>query len=165
MVKNLYLIRHAQAEEHSADTKDIERQLTARGYQDASRVGLWFKEKEIHPDIILHSAAVRTTETVERMNEQLGVNPDHIESSEEIYEASARILLKAIMDIPSEMRTAFVVGHNPSINYLSEYITGAEIGHVQTAGIVHIRIPFTSWQEASEKNCEFVEYISPTEIQ
>ncbi|GAB3334927.1 phosphohistidine phosphatase SixA [Marivirga atlantica] len=164
MVKNLYLIRHAQAEEHTADKKDVERQLTSKGYQDASKIGVWFKEKGIHPDIIVHSFSKRTTETVERLNEQLGVDPDHIESSEEIYEASARILLKVITEIPAEMRSAFIVGHNPSISYLSEYVTGAEIGHVQTAGIVHIQVPFTSWQEVSEKNCDFIDYIAPKDI-
>jgi phosphohistidine phosphatase len=164
MVKNLYLIRHAQAEEHTAGKKDVERQLTAKGYQDASKIGLYFKEKDFHPDIIVHSFAERTTETVERINEQLGVDPDHIESSEDMYEASARIMLRIIGEIPAEMRSAIIVAHNPSITYLAEYITGAEIGHVQTAGIVHVQVPFTSWQEVSEKNCDFIEYISPEDI-
>lgn len=165
MVKNLYLIRHAQAEELTAGKKDFERQLTSQGYQDASRVGNYLKEKGFHPDIILHSDATRTTETVDRLNEQLGVDPDHIESSEDMYEASTRILLRVISEIPAEMRSAIIVGHNPAITYLAEYITGAEIGNVQTAGMVHIQVPYTSWQEVSEKNCDFVEYIPPTEIQ
>lgn len=164
MVKNLYLIRHAQAEEHAASKKDVERQLTAKGYQDASKIGIYFKEKDFLPDLVIHSSATRTTETLERINEQLGIDPDHIESSEDMYEASARILLKIICDIPAEMRSAFIVGHNPSITYLAEYMTGAEIGNVETAGIVHIQIPYTSWQEVSEKNCDFVAYISPKEI-
>ncbi len=164
MVKELYLIRHGQAEEQSSNTKDVERQLTAKGYQDASKIGLYLKRNEFIPDIILHSSAVRTTETLMRINEQLGVDPDHIESSEEIYEASVRILIRIITEIPAELRSAIVVGHNPAISYLSEYITGAEIGHVGTGGIVHIRVPFTSWSEISEKNCDFIEYISPEDI-
>ena len=164
MVKNLYLVRHAQAEEHTSGKKDVERQLTAQGYQDASRVGNYFKNEGFHPDIIIHSYATRTTETVERINEQIAVDQDHIESSEDIYEASARILLQTVCNIPAEMRSAIIVGHNPSITYLAEYITGAEIGHVHPAGIVHIQVPFTSWQEVSEKNCDFIKYLRPQDI-
>jgi len=164
MVKNLYLIRHAQAEEHNPHKKDVERHLTSKGYQDASKIGLWFKEKGVIPDLVLLSHSQRTIETMERLNEQLGIDTDHIESSEDIYEASARILLKAITEIPAEMRSVFIIGHNPSISYLAEYITGAEIGNVQTAGIAHIQVPFTSWQEVSEKNCDYVDYISPDHI-
>ncbi|GAA5023122.1 phosphoglycerate mutase [Marivirga lumbricoides] len=164
MVKELYLVRHGQAEPQSGSTKDFQRQLTSKGYQDASKIGLYLKSKEFYPDIILHSSSVRTTDTVNRINEQLGIDLDHIESSEEIYEASVRILLRVISEIPAELRSAIIVGHNPSITYLSEYITGAEIGHVGTAGMVHIQIPFTSWSEVSEKNCDFIEYISPEDI-
>ncbi len=164
MVKDLYLIRHGQAEPHSANIKDVERQLTSKGYQDASKIGLYLKDKEFLPDIILHSNSVRTTETVDRINEQLGVDEDHIESSADIYEASARILLRVISEIPAELRSAILVGHNPGITYIAEYITGADIGPIGTGGIVHIKIPFTSWSEISEKNCDFIEYINPEDI-
>lgn len=164
MVKDLYLIRHGQAEPQSANTKDVERQLTSKGYQDASKIGLYLKGKEFVPDIIIHSNSARTTETVNRINEQLGVDADHIESSEDIYEASARIILRVLSEIPAELRSAILVGHNPGITYIAEYITGADIGHVGTGGIVHIKIPFTSWSEISEKNCDFIEYISPEDI-
>lgn len=165
MVKNLYLIRHGEAEEPNSSKKDIERQLTSKGYQDASKVGLYLKKIKVDPDLVLHSPAVRTTETIYRINEQLGVNEDYIESVEDMYEASTRILLKAICEIPAEMRSAIIVGHNPSITYLAEYITGAEIGHVVPCGVVHIQIPFTSWTEVSEKTCDFVSFTSPDEIQ
>jgi phosphohistidine phosphatase len=165
MVKNLYLIRHGEAEEPSAGLKDLERQLTAKGLQDASKVGMYLKQKEFHPDLMLHSIAKRTTETMQRINEQLGVNQDHVEASEDVYEASARIMLKVISEIPAEMRSAIIICHNPSITYISEYITGSEIGYVEPAGIVHIQIPFSSWSEVSEKNCDLIEYIRPEEIQ
>lgn len=165
MVKDLYLIRHGEAEEATSGLKDVERQLTAKGLQDASKVGMYLKHKEFHPDIMLHSIAQRTTETMYRINEQLGVKKDHIEASEDIYEASARIMLRVISEIPAEMRSAIIICHNPAITYISEYITGSEVGYVQAAGMVHIQIPFSSWSEVSEKNCDFIEYISPDDIQ
>jgi len=165
MVKDLYLIRHGEAEEPTAGLKDVERQLTSKGLQDASKVGMYLKRKEFHPDIILHSIAERTTETMNRINEQLGVKADHIESSEEVYEASARIMLRVISEIPAEMRSAIIICHNPSITYISEYITGSEVGYVEPAGIVHIQIPYSSWSEVSEKNCDLIECIRPEEIQ
>jgi phosphohistidine phosphatase len=164
MLKDLYLIRHGQAEEQSGNIKDVERQLTSKGYQDASKIGLYLKEKQVQPDIILHSSSARTTETVRRINEQLSVDTDFIESSDDIYEASARILLRIVTDIPAELRSAIIVGHNPGISYLAEYITGSEIGNIEPGGTVHIQIPFTSWSEVSEKNCDFIEYISPEDI-
>jgi phosphohistidine phosphatase len=165
MIKDLYLIRHGEAEEPNAGLKDVERQLTAKGLQDASKIGMYLKQKEFHPDVVLYSIAQRTTETMHRINEQLGVKQDHLEASEDVYEASARIMLRVISEIPAEMRSAIIICHNPSITYISEYITGAELGYVEPAGIVHIQIPFSSWSEVSEKNCDLIEYIRPEEIQ
>jgi phosphohistidine phosphatase len=165
MIKDLYLIRHGEAEEPTAGLKDVERQLTAKGLQDASKVGMYLKQKEFHPDLMLHSIAERTTQTMHRINEQLGVKADHIEASEDVYEASARIMLRVISEIPAEMRSAIIICHNPSITYISEYITGAEVGYVEPAGMVHIQIPYSSWSEVSEKNCDFIEYIRPEDIQ
>lgn len=165
MVKDLYLVRHGEAEEAMHSLKDVERQLTAKGLQDASKIGMYFKQLEFHPDIILHSIATRTTETMQRINEQLGVKQDHIEASEDIYEASARIMLRTICAIPAEMRSAIIICHNPSITYISEYITGAEIGHVEPGAMVHIQIPYASWSEVSENNCDLIECIRPEDIQ
>jgi phosphohistidine phosphatase len=143
----------------------VERQLTAKGLQDASKLGMYFKRKEFHPDLVIHSIAQRTTETLNRINEQLGIKQDHIEASEDVYEASARIMLKVISEIPAEMRSAIIICHNPSVTYVSEYITGAEVGYVEPAGMVHIQIPFSSWSEVSEKNCDLIEHIRPEDIQ
>jgi len=165
MVKDLYLIRHGEAEEPNSNLKDVERQLTAKGLQDASKVGMYFKRKEIHPDLMIHSIAQRTTETMQRINEQVGMKESHIEACEDIYEASARILLKVISEIPAEMRSTIIICHNPAITYISEHITGAEVGNVEPAGMIHIQIPYSSWSEVSEKNCDLIEYIRPEDIQ
>ena len=59
---NLFIWRHAEAEEGSPD---IARPLTARGHRDAARVAKALAKKLDEKAIVVSSPAVRTRETVE----------------------------------------------------------------------------------------------------
>lgn len=161
MVKNLFLVRHAEATQNTAGVKDIERELTAKGYRDAPRIGRYFSENQIFPDMILCSSAVRAQSTAELMAEQLKYETNRIDYSEELYNASVRSLLAAINDADDAWNTLIVVGHNPAISYLSEYLSGEAIGSMDTAGYVRIEFEINSWQEVSQDSGTFILYQTP----
>jgi phosphohistidine phosphatase len=50
----------------------------------------------------------------------------------------------------------FIVGHNPSMSYLAEYITHAEIGSIVPGGYVHIKVKLKKWELLSEGNGDFI---------
>lgn len=163
MPKDLFLVRHAQAEEADFGVKDFDRLLTPDGEIMASKIGKVLSDLVHNPDAILSSSSMRTKQTTALLTEQLQFNPVQIEVLDDLYEASTRILLRVINELGAGLNKVVIVGHNPSISYLAEYVTGAEIGNVAPAGFVHLNYD-GEWNEISAKNMELVNYHLPSEV-
>ena len=58
-MKTLYLIRHAKSDWANITLADIDRPLNTRGYTDAHKMSAMMKQKNIQPDAIVTSPAVR----------------------------------------------------------------------------------------------------------
>lgn len=161
MKRMLYLARHAKAYDAERDQRDYERQLQPEGMKDASRMGKKLSQRQFSPDIILSSGAPRALDTARLFAEQL----DHydytrIRVDDEIYEASTRTLLQVINKLEPQWQTAMIVGHNPSLSYLAEYLTKHDIGNMEKCAIVQIQFDLDTWAQVSEGKGTFVEYLS-----
>ena len=141
--------------------KDIERTLNAIGLQNASRMGMKLKEEAYAFDIILSSPADRALTTATLIAEQVGYDPARIHINEEIYEASVRTLLQTVNNFKNEWSSVLLVGHNPSVSYLAEYISDGEVGSVATCGMVHLTFDTDNWMEVSQGSGKFDSYIYP----
>ncbi len=161
MTKKLFLIRHGRTAERAVDMKDIDRPLTLEGIQNASKMGRFFLLNNMSPDSIMCSTAIRAKTTAELMAEQMNYDTSKIYVNDKIYEASARTLLQIVNSIKEEFGTVFLIGHNPSISFLSEYITGEEIGDVTSCGVIKIKFKDKSWAEIDSGNGEFEDYYYP----
>ncbi|MCZ6520074.1 MAG: histidine phosphatase family protein [Bacteroidetes bacterium] len=161
MTKHLFLIRHARTAERAVDMKDIDRPLTLEGIQNASKMGRFFLLKNISPDSIMSSTALRAKTSAELMAEQMNYDTAKIYMSDKIYEASARTLLQIVNAIKEEFKTVLLIGHNPSISFLAEYITGEEIGDVTNCGVIRIKCKNISWEEIDSGNGELADYYYP----
>ena len=159
--KTLYLLRHARTLEKMSDQKDIDRELNSIGLQNSTRMGINFSKKQVEFDIIITSPAVRARTTASLIAEQIAYNTSKIHVNDEIYEASVRSLLKVVNQFKDEWDSVLIVGHNPSVTYLAEYLTNAEIGDMTTCGVVKIEFNIDSWVEASEGLGTLISYEYP----
>ena len=164
MSKDLYLLRHAMANEKESGQKDMDRFLASQGIQVATKIGHHFKQEGIQPDMIISSPAVRAVATATLIAEQLKYNTDLVHLNDELYEASVRTVLQVVNRLKNEWNKVFIVTHNPSVSYLAEYITQAEVGSIVPGGYVHIRFSKDDWAQISEGNSELVEYKDPTKL-
>lgn len=160
MNKELYLVRHAEADSTNFDIKDIERPLTSDGEIDASKLGKTMAEMLGTPDLILSSTSVRTRTTTALIAEQLGYDPVNVDFLEDLYESSTRILLRVINELDEKNNVVVIVAHNPAITYLAEYVSGAAIGNVSPSGLVHLNFK-GAWTEISQNNVNLVKYHKP----
>jgi len=165
MVKTLYLIRHAKANEMSGGESDKEREINATGQVNAAKTGRYLFEKNIIPDIIYSSPAVRAVQTANFLAEQLKLETDEVELSDEIYDASVRSLLQIINKLDETWQTVFIVGHNPAISYLAEYLTGDQVGSMPTCGVTAVSIDGMSWQEVTQDSGRLEFQLSPELIE
>lgn len=161
MVKTLFLARHAQASERQSGETDAERQLNSKGLQNSTRMGMNFSNKDVQFDIIISSPAMRALTTATLIAEQLKYDTSKIHVNPEIYEASVRTLLQVVNQLKDEWNTVLLVGHNPTISYLAEYLTKWEIGDLTTCGVVQIELHVEKWDMMSEGTGTFISYEYP----
>ncbi len=114
----LILMRHAEAEARPpAGGQDIDRPLSARGLEDATRMGQELARRGFRPDLALVSAAVRTQQTWAQVQEALG--DVEVRILEHLYETDAYTLRKEIEINEEEAGCVLVLAHNPGIHQLA----------------------------------------------
>ena len=157
MSKTLYLMRHGQANE---DGPDHDRSLSDKGMRDVRRQGqLLFKDQI--PNRFIVSSSVRTTETVGHLREELEFDERLIQFETSMYNAAIRELYEVVTNLDDLWPSVCLIGHNPSITYLAEFLTGDNIGYVNPAGVVKISID-GNWVQTSQNGAYF-EFYRPAE--
>jgi len=161
MVKNLILVRHAQAEPYSPVIKDEERELTATGVADASRMGIQLKNLHVSPQLVVSSPAHRTVTTAQLLAEQLNYDLDSIKIEPTLYESSMRNLMAVVNGLNEKYSVVIIVSHNPNLTYLAEYLTQEIIGNLPTGGTVNIQFEEITWAEVSGGNGKLIWFEYP----
>jgi phosphohistidine phosphatase len=162
-MKKLLLVRHAEAREAKSGEKDIDRLLTSKGMQDASRLGVYIYKRKIDLSAIVSSPSERTMETARLIATQ-NKFPDHqITEEEDLYEASVRILLQMVNNFRDEWDNVIVIGHNPVIMYFTEYISQEDVGEFEPCGMAEMHFAINSWKEVSQGIHTFFKYSAPEE--
>ena len=164
MVKSLIIIRHALSLNEQPGMKDVERTLSVAGIQDASKIGKYLKIKNIIPEQIHSSHALRAVGTAQIIAEQIGIKNDRIIINEELYQASVRILLKIINQLDEKINNLILIGHNPSVSYLCEYLSGNDIRPITPAGICILNFENTAWKGIDKGFGALIEQKDPSEI-
>ncbi len=70
-MKTLFLIRHAKSSWDDTALPDKERPLNDRGLRDAPKMGERLAKRDVKPDLILSSPAVRALRTAEIIAKKL----------------------------------------------------------------------------------------------
>jgi phosphohistidine phosphatase len=139
----LIVMRHAQAGELPGGP-DVERALTPQGRRDSAAAGGWLRAGGYRPDAVVCSAACRTRQTWQYVSEVLGGEPA-LAADERAYRADATELAEIIRQVPEDVRTLMIVGHNPAVGQLSAVLTGTEL--VFPAAAIAVIGVAQSWAE------------------
>ncbi len=161
-MKTLYIIRHAKSSWKDMSLDDCDRPLNKRGKRDAPVMGKRLKKKNVVPDIIISSPALRAKTTAQFIAKEVGYNKD-IEFKEEIYESNIHILDNILKNIDDRNSITFLFGHNPDLNMLAEeYVDFDE--NIVTCGILKIEFDCDKWQDISHKNAKMISFDYPKKV-
>ncbi|MFN8334154.1 MAG: histidine phosphatase family protein [Cyclobacteriaceae bacterium] len=161
MERFLYLMRHAQSADKQPGQTDKDRELTVQGLRDSIKIGAWLYNEKINPDAIISSTAVRAKSTAGLLLDTLKLMPEIIRLNDEFYDASVRTFLQEITQLEDTLNRVLCVGHNPTVSYLAEYLTKAEIGELPPGGLVIIQFDILLWQKIGEGTGKFINVITP----
>lgn len=114
-MRRLTLVRHGTADQDSS-VRDFERPLSRRGRGEADEMARRLLERNLVPDLIVVSAAVRTRDTAEIFAKVLGVAPRLLQADDSLYLADGEHILQQIRAVGPRVSHLMIVGHNPGIS-------------------------------------------------
>jgi phosphohistidine phosphatase len=162
-MKTLLLMRHAKSSWKHAEMPDHERPLNKRGNKDAPIMGGVLKEKELVPQTILCSTAVRAVETSRLVQEKSGYTGEAI-FLDSYYLAEPNAYLEGLQTLPDEIERVLVIGHNPGLEGLLQILSG-QIVPLPTGALAHLVLPINHWNELNlDSEGELVETFSPHDL-
>ncbi|MBN2000307.1 histidine phosphatase family protein [candidate division KSB1 bacterium] len=150
MKKRLYIVRHAKSSWDNPDLDDFDRPLNERGKKDATFMGKKLAEQHVHPDIIVSSPAKRAIKTAKLLGKQLDYPQKAIKKVKEIYEAGTQTLVKVLKQIDDSYHKVLLIGHNPGLSDLANYLCGHPVENIPTTGIYIVDFDIDSWQDISQ---------------
>ena len=148
MTRALHVLRHAKSSWKDISGSDRERELNQRGLRDAPRMGRALS-KLLQPQVIVASPARRAQATLQGLTQGWPAlaEQDH-RCDEALYTFSMQDLLAWITDQPDTLGSLFILGHNPGLTDLVNWLCGVSLlANLPTAGYVGLELRCDSWSE------------------
>lgn len=162
--KRLSLVRHANAEQDS-DVRDFERPLSRKGRNEAEEMAKRFLERELVPDLILTSAAVRTRETADAFARVLGVPARLLQADDSLYLADGDHILAAIRAVGPRVAHLMVIGHNPGISAAAISLAPETVNtDLPTCGTLTMNVSCAKWALIDRRGVRDAERVQPKKL-
>jgi phosphohistidine phosphatase len=118
--------------------------LHDRGKRDAPKMGKRLARRDVKPDLILSSPAMRALTTAEIIAKKLDYKRKDIVVDDRLYAGEADDLLNVIHKLSDKRERVFLVGHNPELTELAHRLSG-EITHMPTCAVAAFTFDAKSW--------------------
>ena len=166
--KRLYLLRHAKSSWDDPTLADYDRPLAARGRRASKVMAEHTRREGIAPELVLCSPSRRTRQTLKRVAPGLGKNA-YVQIEPALYAASATTLLEELHEVPDEVDSVMLIGHNPGIQDLALSLAraGSESLRVSskfpTAALATLNHNVT-WRGLVPGSAELVSFVTPKQL-
>ena len=141
-MSRLYLLRHAKSSWKDASLHDHDRPLAPRGRQRLEGDRPLPARPRLQPELVLCSSAKRARQTLER----LGPAGLDARIEPELYGAGTNDLLARLHEVPEEVASVMLIGHNPGMQQLAHLLAGlddkfptAALATLECPGLAHAR--------------------------
>lgn len=155
MVRKIFLLRHGDAVNPGYGITDRERPLSQKGGNQIRALGNQLKEENFSIDAAYCSTALRTRQTHLYLSESMQTNWE-VEYKNDIYEASVRTLFDILSESESVHANILLVGHNPGITFLAEYLSGESIFNIETGQMLKLEFALGDWSHLSQSTCSII---------
>jgi phosphohistidine phosphatase len=148
-MKTLFLVRHAKSSRDDPSLPDRDRPLDDRGKQDAPKMGRRLAKRDVKPDLLLSSPALRALMTAHLIAEEVGYKRKDIVVDDWLYASSADDLLAVIRALDNKLNRVMLFGHNPEFTDLAHRLS-SEIIDMPTGAVVEFNFDTMAWSDVGE---------------
>ncbi len=146
-MKTLYIVRHAKSSWDYPGLADDERPLIEKGTKRTLKIANYLKEKNILPDLMLASHAVRAHETAKIIANITGYPEDRIMITSNLYHASADRIYDELYTLSDEIDSVMIFGHNPTFTSFANNFLDIKIDWLPTSGTVSVTFDTDRWTD------------------
>ncbi len=165
-MKTLYIVRHAKSSWRDIDLADIDRPLKNRGVNDAIIVGERLKDRDIIPDLIFTSNAIRAFHTATIICRHIDFPFQRLSIRKEIYSASKDSLFHFIGEVNDQYDTLMLVGHDPALtNFVNHFLEHNSLDKIPTSSVIEIKFMAESWKVLKKSSGKTITQILPKTMQ
>lgn len=146
------LIRHAKSSWKNSEYKDIERPLSKRGKKASKLLGKVLFEKELIPQKIFSSPAARALNTAKRLVKGMPYKKKDIVVSDLLYPGNRVEMLQFVQALNDKDDFIFIIGHDPGLLDLGNYLSGSTIEKIPTSGYMLIEFNEDKWKSVKKNS-------------
>lgn len=128
----LTLLRHGRAEWPAGRYADFERPLDSVGLREAAAAGAAAAQLEPAATLLLHSTAVRTTQTAQAASEAFAPATLQLVADPRLYLAGPRQICAVLDELGGQAEHVVIVGHNPGLSELAQRLPGVQVAGLAT---------------------------------
>jgi phosphohistidine phosphatase len=166
--RQLFVLRHAKSSWDNPGLDDHERPLAPRGQRACTVMAEHLRAHAIRPELVLCSTARRTRETL------AGVAPagEHVIESE-LYSATPGDLVERLHRVAADVRSAMLIGHNPSMQMLVLRLARREADAAEDRAAIERKFPTGAlatltfecdWSELAPASARLIAFTTPKEL-
>lgn len=171
-MKRLTLLRHAKSDWDDPVARDFDRPLNRRGEKAAVLIGQFARTRKMQFDMLVASPAVRVKQTLDHFLEAFGGSIDP-HWDRRIYLASAPTLMDVIRELPENVDSVIMAGHNPGLEELilelvpddgaSPLREDVEV-KFPTASLAVLDLAVEQWSEVRPDSATLVSFTRPRDL-
>ncbi len=151
--KTLHIVRHGKALQSSGSISDIDRPLAEKGILNNIMMAKRLKSHYSVPDLIISSPAERALHTAHIFARLLEYSSAKVQVDDTLYMKGEDAMLEIIENLPDEINSVMLVGHNPDQSYLAGMFLPSII-NIPTSGVVSVHFETNHWDAIGHANAK-----------
>lgn len=163
-MKTLTLVRHAKSSWSDSSLSDRQRPLNKRGKRDAPIMGERILKHGIRPSLIIASPAKRAWTTAKIIAKAISYPREFLQREDDLYLASRDEILDVIKAQDSEFHSLMVVGHNPGMTSVANFLSPGLTHNLPTAGVVAVQFDSKDWNLFERPDFELIVHDYPKKM-
>ena len=173
--RRILLLRHAKSAWDEPGLDDYERPLAPRGRRAAAVMGVYIRDEELVPDLVLCSGARRARETWAIAAHELtpGRGPaPAVEHDRALYMATGEFLLRRLRKLDGSVKSVLLVGHEGGVDALARRLASdgpaplrRRLGEkYPTAALAVLAVELDGWAALRDKAGTLTRFTAPKDL-
>lgn len=161
-MKKVYLVRHGKSSWLSeTEVEDIDRPLKPKGVLQVVATGKKLRRKDIYPDLIVSSPAMRSLHTALILARELDYPLDRIRIRPELYGSDVSGIQQVLKHAKEDFESVMIFGHDPSLTNFANRCTKKSKEKIPTASVVGIELKCDAWADVIDAKGKQLFFIKP----